>query len=79
MEEDILRPEGDAKTRAQSLEEYNMIFQRVWIDNLEHDAKNCDNFSGADQILMQIYFLESEINNEFKENEINDAWGLILM
>jgi hypothetical protein len=36
-------------------------------------------FSGADQILMQIYFIEREFNNKFKENEINDAWGFILM
>ena len=54
-------------------------FQRVLIINLEHDARNCDNFSGADQILMQIYFLERKFNNKFKENEINDAWGFILM
>jgi hypothetical protein len=46
---------------------------------LEHDARNCDNFSGADQISMQIYFLESEFNNKFKENEMNDAWGFISM
>jgi hypothetical protein len=28
---------------------------------------------------MQMYFLEREFDNKFRENEINYAWGFILM
>jgi len=28
---------------------------------------------------MQMYFLEREFDNKFRENEVNYAWGFILM